>query len=613
MFIRKRDIILAALPIILSTLVVALALIAATYFLLLRREFDYHKATAERMAHHFYEDHFTYRIKKTLLQVENILYLNSEAWHTTTGIIQEQSLIKGLVEGKPEFSEFKILDVSGYPELKLTRRNNRMLPDWDFTSEAESKGFVMATTGKFFISPVFVWHAAKHVEIAAPIRDAHGGIVKVQTAKVNLEKLWQETAGHYPRSFNSYLVDGSGELIVYPERSLTYQIKNISNLPTIQDFLLGQPSSFSRYTMYETLGGKRVVGLYASIPETDWAVVVERSAREVYKPLNILIFVGSVIILFSFGGYLSWVVLSTTIDSSMERLLDCAEKIGKSRGVGHRLQVKSNDIFGRLAEEFNHTLGLLEERNKEIYHTNEEMKLLLNTFTTLVQEVSYDNSIEGVLANTLEKAIEITGASGGEVFIFNEESQEMMPLISDRLDKDFFLATKAIQFKRGVGLPGRVYEEGEAVYSEDITKEIDFLRKKIATEKGYISAVYVPLKLREKVYGCIGVFQKEKKDYSYKLIGTLEAMGTIAASFLESAQHCKAIEEKTQQVRQKLEDLRVITEIDKSILLSINKPEELFEGVAYLMRRLIPCDRVSVVLVDKLRGGLFTVTVGVQR
>src|SRR3990167_1024222 len=191
------------------------------------------------------------------------------------------------------------------------------------------------------------------------------------------------------------------------------------------------------------------------------------------------------------------------------------------------------------------------------------MESLLHTFTTLVQAVSHSGSMEEILLTTLRKAIEITDTIGGEVFLLDEELQEMKPLIYEGLDKDFFLTTESLHFKKGVCLPGMVYEKGEAVCVEDLAECPCFYRKGIASEKGYVSAVYVPLRTREKIYGCMGVISKERRHYSPGVVSTLEVMCTIAASFLESARNYRALDDKTQELSRKVEGLRGMTEIDR--------------------------------------------------
>ncbi|MDI6761037.1 MAG: GAF domain-containing protein, partial [Candidatus Brocadiaceae bacterium] len=271
--------------------------------------------------------------------------------------------------------------------------------------------------------------------------------------------------------------------------------------------------------------------------------------------------------------------------------------------VGYRLKVKTRDEHGQLAERFNRMATLLEERNREVHQANREMQSLLHTFTTLVQVVSRSSSMEEILSANLKKAIEITGATGGEVFLLDEELQEMRPLIYEGLDKDFFLVAEPMHFKKGVCLPGMVWERGETVCLEDLAACPCSYRKEIAQQKGYVSAVYVPLKAREKMYGCLGVISKERRHYSPSMVSTLEVMCTIAASFLESVRNYRILEDKSQELGRKVETLRVLTEIDRSILLKMDNLDELFEGVTHLIKRLIPCDRVTMVTVDKTRGG----------
>jgi putative nucleotidyltransferase with HDIG domain len=487
--------------------------------------------------------------------------------------------------------------------MKFVRVDNEVVSEGDFTNEAGQKGFIIAMKDRVYVSPVFVWKAANHVEIALPLKGTPGTVVKVLKVKVNVEKVWGGVSVGLPGDFISYLVDNHGNLVAYPERSIMHKTRNVGHLHIIQDFLSGLPSHFEREQAYETVTGAKVVGVYVPIKELGWAVVVERPAMDVYRPLYIILGIAVGVTLLCLAGFLSWSVLSArAIGTSMKGILEGATRIGSGE-TGYRLKLKTRDEYGQLAEGLNRMADLLEERSKELLQTNEEMKALLYTFTTLVQEVSHSTSLDEVLTATLRMAAKMTGAAGGEVFLLDEELQEMVPLLSEGLDKEFFLAAKAFHFKRGAGLPGMVYERGEPVYLEDLAECPCPYRKEVAREKGYLSALYVPLKAREKVHGCLGVISRERRQYSQNTVNILELMGTIAASFIESARNYGALEDKTQELSKKVEALKVMTEIDRGILLKIGNLNELFEGVTHLIGRLMPCDRVTIVMVDKGRGG----------
>lgn len=602
MLIKRRLIILTVLPVVISTLAISGALVWTSQGLLYKRDFNYQKSLVDASARYFYEDRFA-GIKDVLLGEEYFFDLVLGAGYPVLTLDQQERHMKELVGQTPEITQLVVLDTSGWQEIKVSRVGNEVVPEHKFTSEAGSKGFIVAMRGRVYISPVFVWQAVNHVEIAVPLKDTLGQVIKVLIAGVNVEKVWQEVSEGLPKGFTGYLVDSHGNIIAHPERSIMYQVRNVGHLSIIQDFLSGMPCYCDRRVAYETITGEKVLGVYAPIPEMGVAVVLERPAIEVYKPLYVILGIGLCVTMISLAGFLSWGALSAReMVSSMRNLQEGANRIGSGE-IGYRLKIRARDEYGQLAERFNRMADLLEERNKEVHQANKEMISLLHTFITLMQEIGHSTSVDGVLISTLRKAIKMTGVAGGEVFLFDEELQEMVPLLSEGLDKEFFLAAKAFHFKKGIGLPGMVYESGEPVYIEDLAECPCPYRKDIAREKGYVSALYVPLKAREKIYGCLGVISKELRNYSPSTVSTLEAMCTIAASFLESAHNYKVLEDKGQELGRKVEALRVMTEIDRSILLKIDNLDELFEGVTHLIGRLIPCDRVTIVMLDKVRGG----------
>ncbi len=602
MLLRRRLIILTVLPVVLSTLAISGALVWTSRNLLFKRDIAYQKSLADEIAWNFYTGHFS-NVRDKLIYEEHFFTLIPEPGYQALTLAQQERHMKELVEEMPELTQLIVLDTSGWQEIKLARVEDKVVSERDYANETGSRDFIVAVKGRVYMSPTFIWKAANHVEMTVPIKDVNDKVLKILKAKVNMEKLWQAASENLPEGFVAYLVDNHGNVVAHQERSSMQQTRNVSHLSIIQDFLSGRPCYCDRRAAYETFTGGKVIGTYAPMPVLGWAVVVERPAIEVYKPMYVVLTIAGGVTLLFLAGFLSWSVHSArAVASSVKNLQEGATRIGSGE-LDYRLKMRDRDEFGQIAHGLNCMADLLQERNKEVLRTNEAMQSLLRTFTAFVQEVSHSGSMEEVLTITLRRAIETTGTVGGEVFLLDEELQEMVPLTSEGLDKEFFLSAKALHFKKGVGLPGLVYERGETVYFEDLAECSCPERREIAKERGYISALYIPLRAREKVYGCLGVISRERRGYSPGVVSIIEVMGTIAASFLESAHQYRVLEDKSQELGKKVETLRVLTEIDRGILLKIDNLDELFEGTTHLIGRLIPCDRVTIVMVDKERGG----------
>ncbi|MDO8137950.1 MAG: cache domain-containing protein, partial [Candidatus Brocadiales bacterium] len=312
MLIKRRLIILTVLPVVLSTLAISGALVWTSRGFLLKRDYDYQKSLADTLAHNFYEAHFGHiNIKGALLYEKDFFRLAIGAGYQALTLTQQERHMKELVEQTPYLTQLVVLDTSGWQEIKLVRAGNEVVAERDFTNEAGDTGFIVAMKDRAYVSPVFIWQATNHVEVAVPLKDTLGNVIKVLKARVNIERMWQEVSGNLPEGLTGYLVDNHGNIIAHPERSvMQQQVRNVSHLHLIQDFLSGMPCYYDRRVAYETVTGAKVVGVYSPIPEMGKAVVLERPTIGVYKPLYIILAIGLGVATVSLAGFLSWGVLS---------------------------------------------------------------------------------------------------------------------------------------------------------------------------------------------------------------------------------------------------------------------------------------------------------------
>jgi PAS domain S-box-containing protein len=98
---------------------------------------------------------------------------------------------------------------------------------------------------------------------------------------------------------------------------------------------------------------------------------------------------------------------------------------------------------------------------------------------------------------------------------------------------EFSARTRSITFDRGIGLPGRVWQQVDALWIEDVTRDSNFPRAPIAAKEGLRSAFGFPILLADEVLGVLEFFSHQIRQPDTKLLKLLSAIGSQIGQFLE--------------------------------------------------------------------------------
>ncbi len=114
---------------------------------------------------------------------------------------------------------------------------------------------------------------------------------------------------------------------------------------------------------------------------------------------------------------------------------------------------------------------------------------------------------------------------------------------------EFVAATRRAQFAPGVGLAGRVWASGEAVWMSDLTKDDNSFTRVQAVKEGLHTGVGFPLRTGSEVLGVIECFSTEIRQPDNETLGTLTNIGVQIGQFIER----KQAEEEIAQLNEELE------------------------------------------------------------
>ena len=87
-------------------------------------------------------------------------------------------------------------------------------------------------------------------------------------------------------------------------------------------------------------------------------------------------------------------------------------------------------------------------------------------------------------------------------------------------------------FERGVGLPGRIWASGEAVWIGDVVDDGNFPRAAVAATEGLHGAFGFPIKLNEEILGVIEFFSHDIRQPEPDLLEMMTAIGSQVGQFI---------------------------------------------------------------------------------
>ena len=98
---------------------------------------------------------------------------------------------------------------------------------------------------------------------------------------------------------------------------------------------------------------------------------------------------------------------------------------------------------------------------------------------------------------------------------------------------EFEGVTRHLEFRRGVGLPGRVWATGDPAWIPDVVTDANFPRAAAATKDGLHAALGFPILRGRTVVGVIEFFSREIRPPDADLLRMLTAIGSQIGQFIE--------------------------------------------------------------------------------
>ncbi len=122
-------------------------------------------------------------------------------------------------------------------------------------------------------------------------------------------------------------------------------------------------------------------------------------------------------------------------------------------------------------------------------------------------------------------------------------------------ETEFSRVTMQTVFTRGLGLPGRVWANGESVWIPDVVQDTDFPRAPFAAQANLHGAFAFPIRINEKVLGVMEFFSHEVRRPDDDLLQVFVTVGSQIAQFIERKRAEAEVHTHAKELEQKNRDL----------------------------------------------------------
>lgn len=206
--------------------------------------------------------------------------------------------------------------------------------------------------------------------------------------------------------------------------------------------------------------------------------------------------------------------------------------------------------------------------------------LELETLAQIGRSVTVMLDLDEVLATVVESAVELTGAEEGSLLLLDDVSGELYMRASKNFD-DEFVRTFRVQVQDS--LAGQVVETGKVVLLDARSP------KKIKTAYLVHSLIYVPLQVRGRTIGVLGVDNRkaglELDEHDAKV---MMAMADYAAIAIENAQllnRSEAERRKLETILLQTQNAVIVVDPDHRILMMNKTAQEAFNVQGHFIGR----------------------------
>jgi signal transduction histidine kinase len=189
----------------------------------------------------------------------------------------------------------------------------------------------------------------------------------------------------------------------------------------------------------------------------------------------------------------------------------------------------------------------LEARTRDLARSVGELKAL----GEVGQAVSSTLDLETVLTRIASHAVQLSGADGGAIYEYDEDTLEFQLRGSHQIEKELVDALRASPIQFGGGAVGQAAASREPVQVTNVLDERQYATARFRPmlgRLGYRSLLAVPLLREDRIMGGLTIYRRRTGSFSPEVIKLLQTFATQSVLAIQNARLFREIEDKSRQI-----------------------------------------------------------------
>lgn len=201
---------------------------------------------------------------------------------------------------------------------------------------------------------------------------------------------------------------------------------------------------------------------------------------------------------------------------------------------GYKARLRCKDGSTRIVRIYSNVLW----KGEEFVHTRcftvdvterERSERRIAAHLAVTRLLADSGPLTDIVERIFETTCDISECDTATLWRVDEENDELHCVHkwakSNRDISDFGNLTDSIRFRKGVGLPGRIWESNQPAWISDIRLDDNFPRKATATSQGLRSAFAFPITIKDKVVGVAEFFSSQVRERDEEFMNMMAAIG----------------------------------------------------------------------------------------